>query len=233
MNYLLLMMGGSGTRANLGIPKQFYKVKGKEIYLHILDIISASQLIDKIVVVCPESWLDHVQKQIINNDKFVVTTGGDSRTQSVFNGVKAIEGNLQDRDCILIHDATHPYFDQYAVENLLKCLETKVAATLVTHVWDTVYYSNDNLSISEVTLERKKIAVGASPEGFQYALLKELIKECADQTLDCFTSIGDMLRLKGVPLHLIWSDRPNLKITYRQDMELFEESFNLFITKLC
>ena len=229
MNYLLLMMGGSGTRANLGIPKQFYKIRGKEIYLHILDLIMKSNIAHKIVVVCPKAWFEHVARQLSSYNQISIAVGGDSRTESVFNGIKAIEHYLNNDDKILIHDATHPYFDKYAVLELLKVLDKEYAGTLVTHVWDTVYYSNKSYEKSDCTLQRERIAVGASPEGFRYEILKEFLS--LQDTLDKskFTSIGDMLSFKKIPLNFIWSDTPNLKITYKNDLELFEESFDLLI----
>ena len=61
----LIFAGGVGTRMKSeDIPKQFLLVEGKPIIIHTLEHFSNHNMVDNIVVVCLESWIDELKKEI-------------------------------------------------------------------------------------------------------------------------------------------------------------------------
>ncbi len=229
---LYLMMGGSGTRLGANIPKQFIEISGKPIYEHIIDLYSRSGLINLLVIVCKEEWINTVKKHLENyeaNFHINVISGGKSRSESIKNAVIYTKENLkiEDADRILIHDTTHPYLDCNNTKLLIEKLDQGFnAATLVTHVWDTVYTCEDN-RVCE-TLKRENIGVGASPEGFKWKFLSDIYLN-SNQEIARFTSAVDLAQSQCIEIGIIWSSLINLKITYPDDLSVFEIATKYFL----
>ena len=54
MNIAIVLAGGVGARTGLEIPKQFYKIRDREILSYTLTAFESSEKIDKIVIVSLE-----------------------------------------------------------------------------------------------------------------------------------------------------------------------------------
>ena len=236
---LFLMMGGSGTRLGSALPKQFLPVGGSAIYQFILDLYARAVQdeiisIDRVVLINNREWRAHLEDALSSFASELpftlnIVDGGSTRSESIKNGVTFLSKELQEEAIVLIHDATHPYLDADATKKLCLLLESgKRAATLVTHVWDTVYLVKDE-RVSE-TLPRACIGVGASPEGFSFQFLKEMfLSDKVD--INQFTSAGNYAETIGEPIGTIWSSILNLKITYPDDLAVFQQAHPYFSGK--
>lgn len=229
---LFLMMGGNGTRLGASVPKQFLEVNGRPIYQFVLDLYAKYSIVDRVVIINNSNWNNLLKKQLRSKNypfEIDIVDGGASRSESIKNGVLFVNRVMQNNVdfCVLIHDTTHPYLDSKATESLIDLIDGKYsAATLVTHVWDTVYQCEES-HISE-TLKREGIGVGASPEAFKFSFLKKLfIDEVAD--INQYTSVGNYAQAKGEKIGIVWSSLTNLKITYPEDLNIFKLSSNYFL----
>lgn len=221
-NYFLLMMGGVGSRFGADRPKQFIKVRGRPIFSYILEELDGNELVDGIVVVCHETWVDYVKQYIAKYYEKVlnVVSGGDCRSKSVLNGLNELKKVADDEDIVLIHDATHPHLDKEKLPILIEKVKQFGAATMATSVYDTCYLKDEDGCIAKV-VDRKKLAVGASPECFKFGLIYPIYAEATEEELQTMTSAGMTLLSKGHKMATVDSDLLNLKITYREDMDLF------------
>lgn len=222
-NYFLLMMGGVGSRFGADRPKQFVEVNGKPVFLYILKELNKLEYIEGIVVVCHESWIDYVNEQIGNEFAKVlnVVPGGDCRSKSVYNGLKEIHKYADDKDNVLIHDVTHPHLDKIKLPELIEKVNEFGAATLSTSIYDTCYIKNNDGFIEKI-IDRKTIAVGASPECFKFGIIFPIYDNASDEELEKMTSAGAILVNNGKKMATVESDLLNLKITHKNDMELFK-----------
>ena len=64
MNFLLLMMGGSGTRLGTDVPKQYLTIDGKPIFYYITKKYAVLKEIDYICIVSHADWVDYVNEAI-------------------------------------------------------------------------------------------------------------------------------------------------------------------------
>src|SRR5690606_33635973 len=99
---------GTGLRVGGDLPKQFQLVHGKTILRHTLDgILSLPGLKTARVMIDP-AWINayHDAVQGLNLDEPVI--GGQTRKQSVYNGLKQIS-HVKDEDIIVVHDAARPF----------------------------------------------------------------------------------------------------------------------------
>lgn len=225
MNHCLLMMGGIGSRFGADRPKQYVEVDGRPVFIYILKKLSQLSCLDKLVVVSNEVWIDFVHeaitKYIGDQDRIIVTAGGDSRSESVKNGLKALKGIAADDDVILIHDATHPYVDEDGTLKIINAVKKYGGATLGACQYDTCYKMNADNEIEEV-IPRQFLVSGASPEAFKFKDILDIYLNSTKEELDRMTSAGAIALAHHIKMVVIPASVLNLKITYKKDMELFK-----------
>jgi 2-C-methyl-D-erythritol 4-phosphate cytidylyltransferase len=69
MNIAVILAGGVGSRMNGGsLPKQFFKVAGKTVLEHTVDVFEKNQYIDEIAIVVNELYVAEVEDIILKNN---------------------------------------------------------------------------------------------------------------------------------------------------------------------
>ncbi len=225
MNHVLLMMGGSGTRFGARIPKQFILVEKIPIFAYILKGYEDCEFVDSITVVSHADWIEYVKEWAdkLGVSKLIhITTGGATRSESVLNGLKAIQKEAHDEDVILIHDATHPYVDAEGCRLVIEGVEKYGGATLGQRQYDTVYQMDDETHMLKKVLPRTEIVSGASPEAFRYGDIYKIYAQSTAEELEKMTSAGAIALAHGIQMQVIPANVLNLKITYKNDMEVFK-----------
>ena len=109
----LIVGGGIGTRIKTKIPKQFLLANNLPILMHTINKFSH---LDKIILVIPKNHFEYwnslcVKYKFLAKHKLV--EGGDSRFQSVKNGLKHIDKN----DVVLIHDGVRPMISKNLINS--------------------------------------------------------------------------------------------------------------------
>ena len=231
MNILLLMMAGSGLRFGASIPKQFVEVNDKPIFSYILQGYDKCEDIDCIITVTHPDWLGHVslwaEKMKMTKLRAVIK-GGATRSESVRNGLIAAKEFASDDDVVLIHDATHPYVDGEGVKEIVEAVKEYGGATLGQRQYDTVYKMNSETKMLEEVIPRETVVSGASPEAFRFGDLYRIYTNSTEEQLAKMTSAGAMALHYGIPMKVVDANVVNLKITYKNDMAVFEKLVDLY-----
>ena len=221
--YILLMMGGTGTRFGSDRPKQFTLIEDKPLFTYIAKKLSAQEYINGIVIVVHADWIDYTNKWLLKLGihKIVkVVSGGETRSNSVFNGLKALKGIAADNDPVLMHDATHPYVDSAGTKAVAEMVAKFGSATLASLNYDTTYLMDDDNNIVKV-IPRKNVIAGASPEGFRYKQIYDIYDQTPEVEMERMTSVGAIALEHNIPMKVVPTPVLNLKITYPEDMKLF------------
>lgn len=224
MNILMLMMGGSGTRLGADIPKQYLEVDGKPIFYYIVEAYARLPEIDAICLVSHTNWIEFVKEQIAGipfHCPLIVTAGGDSRSESVRNGLQAVQNFAAEKDVILIHDATHPYVDREGTLAVIEAVNEIGGATLGACQYDTCYQLDAQNHLTRV-IPRQELVSGASPEAFRFGDISKIYFNSTEEELNSMTSAGAIALAHGIPMKVIPAHVLNLKITYPNDLELFK-----------
>lgn len=223
MNIFLLMMGGSGTRFGNSRPKQYTEIGGAPLFSYITAKADTVAAIDQIVIVSHRDWLEYVEqwaKKTILRKPFLIVEGGENRSQSVRNGLRALAGQAKRDDVVMIHDATHPYVDEDGIVQIIEAVKTYGGATLASKNYDTVYRTDAGGMLEKVE-PREYIVAGASPEAFRFGDIYRIYMESSEEELAAMTSAGAIALANHIPMKVVPAKVLNLKITYPGDMDLF------------
>lgn len=226
--YVLLMMGGIGSRFGADIPKQFTMVNNKPLFTYIANKLSKQGYITGIIIVVNGSWLDYTKEWIesLQIKKIVnVVKGGDTRSESVRNGLRALVGVAKDNDPVLMHDATHPYVDEEGTKRVAEMVSEYGSATLASLNYDTTYLMDDDNNIVKV-IPRRNVIAGASPEGFRFKQILDIYENTPQEEMEKMTSVGAIALSHNIPMKVVPTTTLNLKITYPEDFKLFQNLFN-------
>ena len=129
-NIAVIFAGGSGKRMNtVSRPKQFLELNGKPVMIYTLELFDNHPQIDGIVVVCIESWIPFLEKQLKKfeiNKVVSIIPGGETGQDSIFNGLEAAFQDYGSDDVnVLIHDGVRPLITEQTISDCVKTVEEK------------------------------------------------------------------------------------------------------------
>ena len=104
---MVVLAGGIGRRIGRPFPKQLLLLGGKPLLVHVLEKARPIAELEQIVITCPEAHLEETRQLLDNHgfdQRFRCIVGGGTRQESVYLGLKALEGV----DAVLIHEAVRP-----------------------------------------------------------------------------------------------------------------------------
>lgn len=226
MNIALIVAGGSGKRMGIDTPKQFIKVHDKPLLVYTVEAFNNHEYIDAIIIVCHEDYLNEVEGYIHHYalDKVIsVIKGGETRQQSVFNGLKEIKNKgYQDEDIILIHDAARPLVSEDIITENVRLARSYGAVMTALPSVDTVIRGND--SVGEF-LNRNEIYLEQTPASFMFKVIYEAHKKAKgnDASDDCL-----LVKQNGKEIQIVRGNKNNFKITTKEDLELFIDYISFF-----
>ena len=208
----VIVAAGRGQRMNLGFNKVYAKLSdGRTILEHAMDIFMADKDCLQITVVTDaEDYYHNVKGRWPG--KISITEGGDTRQQSVSNGLDTvIAGN------VFIHDGARPFLDRESLERLKKTMETEQAALLCVPTKDTIKVVIDGF-ITE-TPDRNTLMNAQTPQAFRTSLLLDCM---AKARAEGFTGTDDtslIERYSDVKVKAVEGSYSNIKITTPEDLD--------------
>ena len=129
----LIVAAGSGSRMGGEFPKQYQTLSGVPVLRRAVMAFADHPRMDDICVVVADGWQENARRTIGGSFAADIVVGGQTRGDSVRNGLAAIGG-----DTVLIHDAARPFCPAGVIDRLLDALDTHPAAVPVLPVHDTL-----------------------------------------------------------------------------------------------
>jgi 2-C-methyl-D-erythritol 4-phosphate cytidylyltransferase len=206
-------MGGSAR-------KQFAKVGGKPIIAYTLEIFEASELVDHMVVVVPRDSMDWVKEDVVQAFGFKkvrgIVHGGETRQQSVHNGLKALKDKTR---IVVIHDAVRPLVSEILLRRVIDAARKTGAAITAVPPRDTVKQVESGQIVG--TLDRRLLWLAQTPQSFGYDIIMDAHKKALGERLES-TDDAELVEKYGTKVTVAVGSYSNLKITSPEDMPLFE-----------
>lgn len=222
----LVTAGGIGSRINSDKPKQFLNFRGKPIAIYTLELLEQNPSIDEINISCLKGWekeLISICKKYNINKLNHVFTSVDSQVFSIEDALKRMHDELKKDDIIFIHVANRPMVSQKIINNSIKtCLETGSAVAFIPSPEVLV-----DVKTKEI-LPRENIYKLQTPQVFTYEKIKKSFEESSYEIKKSSSTVCDMMLKIGYDISFIDGTHLNLKITYPEDLLLFEGLYDIF-----
>lgn len=225
-NIAVIFAGGSGKRMNtVSRPKQFLELNGKPVIIYTLELFDNHTQIDAICVVCVESWIPFLKKQL---KKFEITKvveivpGGETGQDSIYNGLCAAERWIKTDDGdanVLIHDGVRPLITEKTItDNIATCSEKGNCITCIpaTETF-VVQQGNGRLNIPE----RKDSLIARAPQTFKLVDIIDAHRKAIAEKKHDFIDSCTMMSHYGYEMNTIIGPMENIKITTPTDFFIF------------
>lgn len=221
-NYIALIpAAGFGSRMGNEVPKQYLPLLGKPMIFHAIKRLCSAQSIKQVyVVLSPEDTIWNEYDWSVFTPKLKpLFCGGDTRAESVLNGLQKVQGDIQADDWVLVHDAARPCLTADHLANLIQALgNDEVGGLLAVPVADTLKRADKQGRVKQ-TEPREGLWQAQTPQMFRYELLVKALEALGTETP---TDESRAVEHLGFHPKLVACDSRNLKVTYPQDLQLAE-----------
>lgn len=218
----IIMAGGGGTRAAQFVPKQFLTVNDTPVIVHTMKNIQSIAEIENIVVVGPADWEGFIYsyaKQFGISKLKKVVTGGETRHDSIYNGLRFLEGD-QETEKVCLIDANRPLIPPRVIKDVIKLADECDCAMVLEPCYDSMFLSGDGVEVSD-NIKRTTLFKQAGPECARLDTLLALYRDINTENANELSTAGlavscgkKVLAAKG---HI-----KCFKITTADDFDLFK-----------
>ena len=213
--FTLIVAGGSGSRMNTAIPKQFLLLKQKPVLIYTIERFERYDPAIEIILVLPSDQFDY-WKQLCNQYGLKIphrlVAGGSVRFESVKNGLSEINED----GIVAIHDGVRPLVSLETIDRCFKMAEAKGNSLPVMPVVESirVVEGNNNFSV-----DRERYVDVQTPQVFSVSEIKKAYELGFDSS---FTDDAMVLERLGIKINLVEGNRENFKITHASDLIVAE-----------
>lgn len=217
----LVPAAGSGSRFAANQPKQYQPLSGKPMLWHAVAALARAPVETVFVVLAPEDKAFATYDWSAFAGKIeTLYCGGETRRDSVYNGLVAAMADVQADDWVLVHDAARPCLPPADLARLYEeCRNDEIGGILALPVADTVKRAGkDEAGAQRIagTEDRAQLWLAQTPQMFRVGLLAQALRQ-AKGTITDEASAMEQLGLKP---RLVPGSRENLKVTWPEDLAL-------------
>lgn len=235
MNIAVILAGGTGSRLGAGIPKQFFKIAGKTVIEHTIDVFESNHLIDEIAIVVNELYVNTIEEIVLNNPwKKVrkILKGGQERYHSSLAAINAY-AEFPDYN-LIFHDSVRPLISQRILNDTIQALEKYNAVDVAIPTADTIIQVTECGELIQSVPKRTLLRRGQTPQAFKLSTIRQAYEIALKDpdfisTDDCGTVVKYLPEEK---VYVVKGDESNMKLTYKEDTYLLDKLFQLRSTEL-
>jgi 2-C-methyl-D-erythritol 4-phosphate cytidylyltransferase len=216
--YALIPAAGSGSRVARAAPKQYALLAGRPMLWHAVRAVCVPRVESVFVVLAPgdRAFAEH-DWSAFGARLAPLYCGGETRRDSVYNGLVAAMAAVQSDDWMLVHDAARPCLPPRDLDNLMRETQNDaVGGILALPVAETVKRaSRDRI---ESTEDRSGLWLAQTPQMFRAGLLLQALERATGAPTDEAAAIEEL----GLKPRLVAGSRENLKVTWPEDLAIAE-----------
>lgn len=212
---VIIVAGGSGSRMQTALPKQFLMLGGMPVVARTINTFAEALPSADIVVVLPEAhiplWRNLEARFDVAPHRCVA--GGSERFYSVKCGIEALG---EDVEYIAVHDGVRALVTKRLIIRTLLDAEKSGATIPVVEVADSFRRLDGSESY---IVPRSELRAVQTPQIFSAELLRKAYEQPFDKS---FTDDASVVEAMGHRISLVEGERSNLKLTTPEDMEWAE-----------
>ena len=212
----IVVAAGRGERLGGDVPKQLLPIGGRSLLRWSVDALSASGLVDQIVVVLPADLVERAAAILDGSDaRARVVAGGARRQDSVAAGFALVPPDI---DVVVVHDAARPFVTREVMARTIQAARRHGAAVAALPARDTVKRAHQDAAGAFVgeTVPRQEIWLAQTPQAFRRDVLAAAIA-LGQQGIDA-TDEAALAERAGHRVRLVEGDEAAMKITTAADL---------------
>ncbi|MFN4315861.1 MAG: 2-C-methyl-D-erythritol 4-phosphate cytidylyltransferase [Chitinophagaceae bacterium] len=211
----VIVAGGSGSRMGTSLPKQFLLVNEKPILYYTIKAFLDSYSDMQLILVLPGDYIE-MGKEIIDAwfdaDRIQVMEGGDTRFQSVKNGLQLVT----EEAVVFVHDGVRCLLTPELIRRCYdQALESGTAVPAIA-CKDSVRLLHEE---GNEAVERSRVRLVQTPQTFHS---KILLPAFQIDYKDKFTDEATVVEAYGIKISLVEGEENNIKITHPADLAIAE-----------
>ena len=199
-------------------PKQYAPLLGRPMLWHAIRAVCVPPVTSVFVALSPSDDAYNAQDWSAFGVGLVpLYCGGETRRDSVYNGLVAAMAQMDADDWVLVHDAARPCLPPQDLKNLVSEVQgDAVGGILALPVADTVKRVADGRVVA--TEDRAQIWLAQTPQMFRASLLMQALQQAKGTVTDEASAVEQI----GLKPRIVAGSRENLKVTWPGDLAIAE-----------
>ncbi|MGN7823018.1 2-C-methyl-D-erythritol 4-phosphate cytidylyltransferase [Chitinophaga sp. 22536] len=216
----IIVAGGSGSRMQSAVPKQFLDLAGKPVLYHTITAFTEAYPDIDIVLVLPENHISYANNLLQAFDSIPAITmvqGGETRFHSVKNGLQQVK----EEGVVFVHDGVRPLVSPALVRTCYEAACSHGSAIPVIDMKDSVREVNGEHNRA---VDRGRFRIVQTPQTFVSSWILPAFEQPYDPL---FTDEATVVEHFGHFVHLVPGEESNLKITKPLDLVMAKAFLDL------
>ncbi|WP_343743504.1 2-C-methyl-D-erythritol 4-phosphate cytidylyltransferase [Chitinophaga sp.] len=216
----IIVAGGSGSRMQSAVPKQFLDLAGKPVLYHTITAFTEAYPDIDIVLVLPEnhiSYANNLLQAFDNIPAITMVQGGETRFHSVKNGLQQVK----EEGVVFVHDGVRPLVSPALVRTCYEAACSHGSAIPVIDMKDSVREVNGEHNRA---VDRGRFRIVQTPQTFVSSWILPAFEQPYDPL---FTDEATVVEHFGHFVHLVPGEESNLKITKPLDLVMAKAFLDL------
>lgn len=206
----VIVAGGTGSRMQSELPKQFLLLNNKTLLWHSINAFVKTYDDIEIIIASHKDYIEKTKStaaEFVN--KITVVAGGDTRFQSVKNGLNVIK----DDAVIFVHDAVRCLVSKTLIERCYEQALAKGSAIPAVTATDSIRLGTSD---EHKMTDRNNVRIIQTPQTFTSEILIPAFNVDYNEN---FTDEATVVEASGKKVYLAEGDYNNIKITRPLDLE--------------
>lgn len=204
----------AGASRRMGFDKLSYRLlDGQTVLEKSCAVLAAHPAVTQLVLVAGANRAACEAIAAACTKSCVVVNGGQTRADSVRNGLAAASGKL-----VAIHDAARPFVTEQVITEALRAAARTGAAAPAVPVKDTIKVVRPDGTVDH-TPDRAVLYAVQTPQCFSRALYEQALEQLSADAASQVTDDCSLFELAGLPVTLTAGGYENYKITTKEDLQ--------------
>jgi 2-C-methyl-D-erythritol 4-phosphate cytidylyltransferase len=213
--YAIIVAGGKGTRIKSSVPKQYLELQGLPILMHTLNAFYSYSREITVILVLPKDdiarWTELCERYKFEKP-YVLQHGGETRFQSVRNGLQKISGD----GLVAIHDGVRPLISSDIIGASFRLAAVHQSAVASVRLKESLRMTDQDKTKA---VDRSKFRLIQTPQTFVVSLIRNAYEIREEESLTDDASVAE---LAGHSISLFEGSYDNIKITTSEDLIIAE-----------
>jgi 2-C-methyl-D-erythritol 4-phosphate cytidylyltransferase len=208
-----IIVGAGKSRRFGGYDKVFLKIKESPVINYSLEKFLENSLIKEVIVVLNGENLSKMN-EFVNFKKVKVVKGGETRAESVMEGVKAAKYEF-----VLIHDAVRPLITGNFINSIISSYSSDIDGIIPGIDVKYTIKEKDEENFVKRTIPRSLLVEIQTPQFFKKSSLENAYKRFS---LEDITDEAMLVEKSGGKIKIVKGLEENIKITTPFDLFFIE-----------